>query len=529
MDAVVITGKLGLSVEERPVPEPGDGQVRLRVGYVGICGSDLHYYFDGANGAFVVAEPLTPGHEMSGWVDLDPSGDLAPGTPVTVHPARFGTALAEIPDAPHLWPGGSYLGSASTTPHTQGAMSGLLLVERDMVRPLPAGLPVRRAVLAEPLAVALHGAGRAGSLVDARVLVCGAGPIGLLAAVAARARGAATVAVTDLLPEPLARARALGADETLQAGVDEVAAEAYDVVLECSGAAPAVSTAISAVRRRGTVVQIGMLPGEARPVNLAPLVAKEATLVGAFRFLDEVEEALALLTARPDIETVITHEFSAADAAPAFETARRSDESGKVVVALSPAPAEVGADAADAAGERAAAPRRRPTAPRVVVMGPSGSGKTAIGAALAVDYGLDFIDADDLHPASNVAKMESGVPLDDEDRMPWLDVVGATLQAAPGLILACSALARRYRDRIRLAAPDAVFVELQVSRAELDRRMRSRQHFMPPALLASQLSTLEHLEADEHGVVIENDGGIIEVAGRARAALDAQEQAGRSE
>lgn len=160
------------------------------------------------------------------------------------------------------------------------------------------------------------------------------------------------------------------------------------------------------------------------------------------------------------------------------------------------------------------------SAPRIVVMGPSGSGKTAVGAALAVDFGVDFVDADDLHPAANVAKMQSGVPLDDDDRMPWLDVVGARLAAEPGLVVACSALARRYRERILSAAPDVRFVELRVSRDELDRRMRSRQHFMPPALLESQLRTLEHLSADEPGVAVENVGGVIEVARRARIALD---------
>ncbi len=510
MDAVVIAGKLDLSVQERPVPEPGEGQVRVRVGYVGICGSDLHYYFEGANGAFVVAEPLVPGHELSGWIDVDPSGRVAPGTPVTVHPARFGDRMAELPDAPHLWPGGSYLGSASTTPHTQGAMSDLLVVDAGMIRTLPEGLPVRRAVLAEPLAVALHGAGRAGALEGARVLVCGAGPIGLLALVAAQARGAASVTVTDLLPEPLGRARELGADEVLRIGEDDVPTEGFDVVLECSGAGPAVTAAVAAVRRRGTVVQIGMLPNEPRPINLAPLVAKEATLVGAFRFLDEMDEALALLLARPDVERVITHEFAPADSVAAFETARRSSDSGKVVVTLS---------AAREAGHGGAGADARPT-PRVVVMGPSGSGKTAVGAALAVDLGVRFVDADDLHPAANVAKMESGVPLDDDDRLPWLDTVGAALADAPGLVMACSALARRYRDRIRAAAPDVRFVELRVSREELDRRMRTRQHFMPAALLDSQLATLEHLEDDEPGVVVDNDGGIVEVAGRARVALD---------
>lgn len=512
MDAVVIAGKLDLGVQDRPVPEPGEGQVRVRVGYVGICGSDLHYYFEGAGGAFVVTEPLVPGHELSGWVDLDPSGRLSPGTPVTVHPARFGHRMPEIADAPHLWPGGSYLGSASTTPHTQGAMSGFLVVEAGMIRMLPGGMPVRRAVLAEPLAVALHGAGRAATLAGARVLVCGAGPIGLLALVAAQSRGAASVTVTDLLPEPLGRARALGADEVLRIGEDDVPAEGFDVVLECSGAAPAVTSAIAAVRRRGTVVQIGMLPDDPRPINLAPLVAKEATLVGAFRFLDEIDEALALLLARPEIEGVITHEFAPADVVTAFETARRPADSGKVVVTPAGAP-EARRGARNAAAEH--------RTPRVVVMGPSGSGKTAIGAALAVDFGVDFVDADDLHPAANVAKMESGIPLDDDDRMPWLDTVGATLAAAPGLVMACSALARRYRDRIRAAVPDVRFVELRVSRDELDRRMRSRQHFMPAALLDSQLATLEHLEPDEEGVAVDNDGGIIEVAGHARAALDA--------
>jgi L-idonate 5-dehydrogenase len=336
MDAIVIAGKLDLSVADHPVPVPGPGQVRLRVGYVGICGSDLHYYAEGANGAFVVTEPLIPGHELSGWVDLDPDGMLRPGTPVTVHPARFGPE-GSTPVAPHLRPGGSYLGSAATTPHTQGAMSDYLVVDAGMIRVLPEGLPVRRAVLAEPLAVALHGAARAGSLAGARVLVCGAGPIGLLAVVAAQEAGAASVEITDLLPEPLERARALGADAVWRVGQDEIPSDTYDVVLECSGAAPAVSSAIGAVRRRGTVVQIGMLPNQPVGVNLAPLISKEATITGAFRFLDEIDQAIEILARRPEIASVITHAFGPADAVEAFETARRPADSSKVIVAMTDA------------------------------------------------------------------------------------------------------------------------------------------------------------------------------------------------
>ncbi|MFG6476214.1 L-idonate 5-dehydrogenase [Microbacterium sp. P06] len=338
MKSVVINGKLDLVVTDVPVPEPTDGQVRVRVDYVGICGSDLHYYYEGANGAFTVDEPLVPGHELSGRVDLDPSGQWAPGTPVTVHPARFGSPTRGTEDEPHLWPGGSYLGSASTHPHTQGAMSEMLIVDAGMIRVLPADLPVRRAVLAEPLAVSLHAVARAGSLVGARVLVSGAGPIGLLTAAAARAHGAAHVTVSDVLPEPLARASALGVDAVVLVSEERLEADAYDVVFECSGAAPAITAAFGAVRRRGTVVQVGMVPNEPRPLNIAPLIAKEVSLVGVFRFKDEIDEAVRLLAERPEIEAVITHVLPQVDALRAFEIAKDSSASGKVVVDLTSTP-----------------------------------------------------------------------------------------------------------------------------------------------------------------------------------------------
>jgi len=332
MKTIQIDGALSLAERDVPLPEPTEGEVRIRVEWVGICGSDLHYYFEGANGAFVVEEPLTPGHELSGRVDLDPSGRLAPGTPVTVHPARRGTPSPGVEDAPHLWPGGSYLGSASTRPHTQGALSEHLVVDAAMVRVLPEGLPLDRAALAEPLAVALHGVGRAGDVTGARVLVSGAGPIGLLAAAAARARGAAHVTVVDLLPEPLARATAVGADVVLRLGVDEVPAESFDVVLECSGASPAISAAFVAARRRGVVAQIGMVPDQPRPVNLAPAISKELTVVGVFRFDDEIDEAVRLLTDDPSLEAVVTHRLPATEAVRAFEVAKDSSASGKVLV-----------------------------------------------------------------------------------------------------------------------------------------------------------------------------------------------------
>ncbi len=334
MRALVIHGRLDLREEDVPTPEPGAGQVRLRMAYAGICGSDLHYYFDGANGAFVVREPLVPGHEVSGRVDLDPSGTYAPGTPVTVHPATFGTPEPGIEDQPHLWPNGAYLGSASTWPHTQGGMSEYLVVAAGMVRPLPPGLPLRRASLAEPLAVGLHALAVAGGVAGKRVLVSGSGPIGLLAAAAALAAGAAEVVSTDALAGPLARAAALGVQATLQVGRDEMPDGAFDVVLECSGAAAAVNAAVVAVRRAGVVVQVGMLAAGPHPIALAPLVSKEVLLRGSFRFKDEIDEAVRLLAADPTIEQVITHELGPDAAVEAFEKAKDSDGSGKVVIRL---------------------------------------------------------------------------------------------------------------------------------------------------------------------------------------------------
>jgi gluconokinase len=145
--------------------------------------------------------------------------------------------------------------------------------------------------------------------------------------------------------------------------------------------------------------------------------------------------------------------------------------------------------------------------PFIVVMGVSGSGKTTVGIALAAALGVPFRDADDLHPAANVAKMAAGHALTDDDRMPWLALVGAELAAASdGLVIACSALTGVYRASIRAAAPSTRFVFLDGSRDLLESRMRHRHgHFMPASLLDSQLATLEPLGPDEPGVRIPLD------------------------
>ncbi len=334
MKALAIHGKEDIRWEDREVPTPGDGEVRLRVNYVGICGSDLHYYFHGANGDYTIQEPLTPGHELSGVVDLDPSGRLAPGTPVTVHPARYGPVVPGLEEHPHLRAGGDYFGSAATTPHRQGGASEFLIVEDHMVRVLPASLPLERAALAEPLAVAIHAVGLAGDVTDKRVLVIGAGPIGLLVAAAAVHAGAAVVGASDVREEPLDRARSLGATETFLVGRDTIENESFDVVFECSGVGVSLTTAVRAARRAGTLVQVGMLPNADISVNLAPLLAKELTIRGAFRFSTEIDDAVALLAGTDALDPVISHVLPASDAVAAFELARDSSASAKVLLSL---------------------------------------------------------------------------------------------------------------------------------------------------------------------------------------------------
>ncbi len=171
----------------------------------------------------------------------------------------------------------------------------------------------------------------------------------------------------------------------------------------------------------------------------------------------------------------------------------------------------------------ATAQQALPTA--LIVMGVSGSGKSTVGQGLAQALGWDFRDGDSFHPPSNVAKMRSGAPLTDEDRWPWLDAIGAhvaALETAAGhVVIACSALRRAYRDRLRASGARVRFIHLDGSFALIDARMRARRdHFMPPSLLESQFATLEPPAADENAVTvpIEEDPGAIVAAILARLA-----------
>jgi gluconokinase len=161
--------------------------------------------------------------------------------------------------------------------------------------------------------------------------------------------------------------------------------------------------------------------------------------------------------------------------------------------------------------------------PAIVIMGVAGSGKTSVGELLAAKLGFPFRDADEFHPPANIAKMSSGVPLDDADRWPWLDAIGAAIHDAVGrgIVVACSALTRMFRERINRAAGRPVdFVFLDGSLETLRQRIGGRRgHFMPASLLDSQLATLERPQADERAVTISIEQPIAAVVDATLSAL----------
>ncbi|KJK42634.1 zinc-binding alcohol dehydrogenase [Lentzea aerocolonigenes] len=335
MPAVVAHGAGDLRLEEFPVPAPGPGEVAVSVRYGGICGSDLHYWRHGAVGDFRVREPLVLGHEVSGVVRAAGPGvrEVEPGVEVAVHPATPCGLCAQCrADRRNICAHTAYLGSAAHFPHVQGGFAGVLVVPETQVLPLPAGVGLRRAALAEPASVAWHAVRRAGDLTGKRVLVTGAGPIGCLVVAAARAAGAAEVVVTDVYEAPLAVAGQVGATTTIRLGTPEhetVGDLNADVAIESSGTGAGFGTCLDAVTRGGRVVGLGLLPPGGTPVVLNTIITKELDVVGSFRFDHEMT---GVLNALEGTDPVITATLPVERFGEAFELAANPARSCKVLL-----------------------------------------------------------------------------------------------------------------------------------------------------------------------------------------------------
>ncbi|MFC8247667.1 L-idonate 5-dehydrogenase [Streptomyces chartreusis] len=333
----VIHGRVDLRVEELPVPIPGPGQALVAVRYGGVCGSDLHYWRHGGVGDFRLREPMLLGHEVVGTVVAYGEGasGLLAGTAVAVHPATpCGRCPECVEGRRNVCRDTRYLGSAARFPHVQGGFAARVVVPADQLRPLPAGLDLRRAALAEPLSVALHAVRRAGDVAGRHVLVTGAGPIGSLVVAAAKAAGAAGVTVTDLLPAALEYARAAGADTVVRADEPDDAGwpAEVDVAIEASGVAAGLDTCLRLVRRGGVVVQLGMLPPGHSPFAGNLVVSREIELRGAFRFDTEFDAALELLAVEGSFDGLVSAVVPVRRAEEAFALAADRSRSCKVLL-----------------------------------------------------------------------------------------------------------------------------------------------------------------------------------------------------
>ena len=318
--------------------EPTAQECLVDVVHGGICGSDLHYWRHGAAGESVLRAPMVLGHEVVGVVAASAADGSGPavGTAVAVHPATPGPGNGErYPrERPNLSPGCRYLGSAASYPHRDGAFARQVVLPSRMLRPLPPGLGLERAALAEPAAVAWHAVRQGGDVRGRRVLVVGAGPIGLLVVAVARRAGAAEVVAVDLHERPLALARAVGATAVLPAAdADAVGGVDADVVVESSGSAAGLASAVRAATRGGRVVMVGLLPSGEQPVLVSLAIARELELVGSFRFVNEIDPVLAALAdGSLPVDPVVTHRFGLADTLEAFAVAADPTRSSKVLL-----------------------------------------------------------------------------------------------------------------------------------------------------------------------------------------------------
>lgn len=323
-------GQRDLRVETETLPELKAGEVLLRMAAGGICGSDLHYYQDGGFGPVRVREPIIAGHEASGHVEAVGAqvGEITPGMLVAVNPSQpCGQCHYCGIGQPIHCLSMRFMGSAMRLPHEQGLFRERMIVPAIQCHAVADDITAAEAACAEPLAVCLHAAAQAGDLSGASVLVCGAGPIGLLTIAAVRHAGASAIVATELSDAALSRAPAMGATATINVATNpdglatwQVDKGKFDVVFDCSAAGPALRSAFAAVKPRGTIVQVGVTGDITIPLNA--LVGKEIVWRGSQRFDREFAEAVALISSRAiDVRPIISHAFPLRQAVEAFEQA----------------------------------------------------------------------------------------------------------------------------------------------------------------------------------------------------------------
>jgi L-iditol 2-dehydrogenase len=316
-EAAVLHGARDIRIEQRPLKALGPNDVLVEMRSGGICGSDMHYYADGRNGTNILTQPTVLGHEGAGVViAAGEAAGIAAGTAVVIEPAL---PCRECPTCLsgryNVCPAGTCFGS----PPRDGLFARHTVVPRSAIHELPDTIPADIGAAIEPLAVAVWAVERAQVEAGQRVLITGAGPIGLLVAQVAAARGASEVIVTDVNDDRLALAANFGATATINTATTPLDLKNMDRLIECSGNTRALSDGIQtlAPAARATVV------GQARPtvdgIPLGFLQRYEIDLVTAFRYANAFPTAIELASSGAvDLQSIITSTFPLAEAASAL-------------------------------------------------------------------------------------------------------------------------------------------------------------------------------------------------------------------
>lgn len=332
MRAAVLISQGEIRIEERPVPRPEPDEVLIRVASVGVCGSDVHYYRKGRIGDFVVDAPLVLGHEVSGQIVAVGAGvdDSRLGERVAIEPQRPCRVCAQCSAGRYnLCPYMEFY----ATPPVDGAFCDYVTIQSAFAHRVPDSVSYDVAALLEPLSVGIWASRKARIVPGSRILIAGAGPIGVIATQAARAFGAAEVIVTDPVPERREMARRFGATHTMDPVTESVADLGVDAFIDCSGATPAVRSGISAVRGAGTVVLVGMGADEiALPITV--IQTRELNVTGVFRYTDTWPTAAHLAaTKQVDLASLVTGTFDLEHAEDALNADLKHD-SLKAVIRL---------------------------------------------------------------------------------------------------------------------------------------------------------------------------------------------------
>jgi L-iditol 2-dehydrogenase len=333
MRVSVLRGAGDLAVEERPDPTPAPHEVLVRVVSVGVCGSDVHYFEHGRIGSYVVDSPLVLGHEASGEVVGVGSEvtRLAVGQRVSIEPGVPDFSCSQcLAGRYNLCEGMRFF----ATPPIDGAFAELVTVHEQFAHPVPDTLSDDAAALLEPLSVGLWACRRGGVGAGSRVLVTGAGPVGLMAAQSALALGAASVVVTDVNAHRLAIAEGLGVTAAVDVSSTPVSETGLrvDVLLECSGHPAATADAIGVVEPAGHIVLVGM-GGDEMVLPVSRIQERELTVTGTFRYAHTWPAAIALAASgRVQLDRLVTGHYGLDQVREALTVARTDPHTVKPVV-----------------------------------------------------------------------------------------------------------------------------------------------------------------------------------------------------